>query len=292
MARNQKKKSTNRLGKKVSDQPVASHSSRTRPPQLPDQSGDDELSLDHSIPHDGLELNPRPSKRQKTAAASAALSASVTESSSSQHSANLVSNTLTDSDPSLPSEVQHLLVQYDFSIMSIISSSKIHQKVGTLVTRMENFTLANINAKPGVVILGAKAASASKMISVVEIAKADIAKRGGKWYQYSKLQSELLPFKERQKKQPRSGRTLAEGASERSGMATASEGPQDAELDAETGLMDTRADDSDDGEAAFETLQLQPGVAAADIRNKVRATPIMTIYLSCVPVPGLKDLFG
>ena len=230
--------------------------------------------------------DPRPAKRLKINAGSAISHTPFTEPSATQNPAcptEVISTDSPSSVPSIPTQVQHLQAQYDLSTISIISSSKIHQKVTNLITRLENFTFANTDAKPGVVVLRAKAASASKLISVVEIAKADIAKRGGKWYEYSKLHSELLQFNKKKRMQPQDGKPLADAASKR---FTTESGT------VENDAVDIEGNDSDDGEVAFETLQHQSGGAALNEQSKVRATPIMTIYLACVPVPGLKDLLG
>ncbi|KAL8727412.1 MAG: hypothetical protein Q9166_006084 [cf. Caloplaca sp. 2 TL-2023] len=296
MARNKKKKSTNLSDNKFATQSMNSTSPRAQPSRLSGtkissgQVRNDAMPSQTSASYEFDKLEPRPTKRLKTNTGSAIPSTSATSTTDPPLTQDVAESASTDSKPlapSLPLEIQHLLGQYDFSTMSIISSSKIHQKVRNLIARVENFTFADVNARPGVVILGAKASSASKLISVVEIAKGDIAKRGGKWYEYSKLQSELLPLKEKQKKQPLAGKILANPTLERSIPGDGSTG-----IDAENGAMASEGDDSDDEGVAFETTQHQPGAAVLKENVKVRAIPIMTIYLSCVPVPGLKDLLG
>ncbi|OCL01325.1 hypothetical protein AOQ84DRAFT_393738 [Glonium stellatum] len=44
----------------------------------------------------------------------------------------------------------------------------------------------------------------------------------------------------------------------------------------------------DEEEEAFETMRFESG----EPRTKVRAVPVMTIYLSRVPIPELKAEFG
>ncbi|KAI4285743.1 MAG: hypothetical protein L6R38_000390 [Xanthoria sp. 2 TBL-2021] len=301
MVRSQRKKPVHRSDGKALLQET--HPASSRAPSSPSEPGaitgqvkKDRMSPNASTSYDPAKHNPRPTKRLKTNTGSAIPSTSVTDSSATQDTARSTNSTRADPGPSLPlvaTEIQHLHDKYDISTISIISSSKIHQKVNNLIARVEKFTFANVSAKPGVVVLQAKAASASKMISVVEIAKADIGKRGGKWYEYSKLHPELLGFKEKQRKQPLDGRTLADAAPGRSSTANGKAGPQciDVDVDVDDDLVDDKDHDSD-GEVAFETLQHQSVGAVVNGRSKVRATPIMTIYLACVPVPGLKDLLG
>lgn len=169
-------------------------------------------------------------------------------------SASNVHATPTTAAP-LPDEVQHLQRQYEFSTMSIISSSKISAKAKTLIERVEKFTFANINAKPGVVVVTAKAAVASKMISVVEIGKGDIAKRGGKWYEYSKLQSELVEVKPKQKQRPLGGRTLADMGNAQVTSEAANAGLDHPLKETTSDRMEVDEDDSEDGGVGFETLE-------------------------------------
>ncbi|KAI4189407.1 MAG: hypothetical protein L6R41_001515 [Letrouitia leprolyta] len=192
---------------------------------------------------------------------------------------------------SLPSEIKHLQGEFDISTMSIISSSKINQKVKALLDRVEKFTFADVNARPGIVVVEAKAAVASKMISVVEIAKADIAKRHGKWYEYTKLRSELLPLKvkRKQKKQPPGGNTPANGEDTQDAMGIA---PQASTMGTANDLEADKEVDLEDEAEAFETMQEPYGGATTNEKARIRATPVMTIYFSCVPVPGLKEVYG
>ncbi|KAL9582614.1 MAG: hypothetical protein Q9212_003193 [Teloschistes hypoglaucus] len=195
--------------------------------------------------------------------------------------------------PSLPPEVQKLGGQYHFSNMNVISSSKIQQKVKLLMARLEKPKLPSATNKAEVVILEAKAAVVSKMISIVEIAKAEITTRNGEWYQYSTLRAELLPYKTRPKKEP--SQALQASTNRVSGqdvsreLSTRPHPPAPKTTSNETRM---EGDDSEDEEAAFETLQ-DHLAATDDVKaKKVRTTPVMTIYFSGVPISCLKDLLG
>ncbi|KAL9601291.1 MAG: hypothetical protein Q9219_002586 [cf. Caloplaca sp. 3 TL-2023] len=189
----------------------------------------------------------------------------------------------------LPSAVESLQDQYELSTLSVISSTKIAHKVRVLLQRIEKSDPANSNAKPRIVVLGAKGAVASKLISIVEIAKADVAKRGGKWYQYSTLRSELLPLKSKPKRPSPSGHSLADA--EPKSATTGIDPPQPVE-EVNNSQADTEAINSEDDGEAFETIKPRnDGSAAGDV-TKVRATPIMTIYFTSMPIPMLKDLYG
>ena len=200
------------------------------------------------------------------------------------------------SDILLPS-LRHLQSYYAFATMSISSSSKIAQKVRALRTHLEKFSFADLKAKPGVVALYAKANMASKMISVVEIVKREVEKEGGRLYQYSLLDGLLQELKEKKPsvEKPEAtpatdGKTLREWQVAQDNSV---EVPlQSATTDVEMGEQD-RAEEDEAFEAMTEKGPKDLGKAPnSEERKKVRATPMMTIYLSRVPVPDFKQLYG
>ena len=195
----------------------------------------------------------------------------------------------------LPAEVQHLQNKYDFTTMSILSSSKIEQKVRNLLLRVSKFNFADIKAKPGIVVLHAKAKAAGKMVSIVEIAKREIQKENGKWYQYSKLHGEIIESKAKETKPKGGGKTLDEWSKEKSGDGTPAKTGEGTSSGVEKVQEGKQAvdDEDDEMEDAFETMALPNREHdKAEERKKVRAIPIMTIYFDRVPVPGLKELYG
>lgn len=199
----------------------------------------------------------------------------------------------------IPSEVRHLTTKYDLTPMSIISSSKMEQKIRNVLERVSKFSFGDAKAKPGVVILHAEAKNASKMVTIAELSKANIEKDKGTWWQYTKLEGQVMAFKEKPRKPPptQSGRTLATWNNERKDATAV--GPQadinmeeshaepsteEQPIDAGGGLMPEGEEEEE--EEAFEIM------SAPTARKKVRAVPIMTIYLARVPVPGLRELYG
>ena len=144
--------------------------------------------------------------------------------------------------------------------------------------------------------LTARAKVASKLISVVEIVKRDIEamERGGKWWQYSRVGSELREIIPKETKKVSAAKDGATGGRR---LGTSAE----AEMDAEDGRTERReAEDMDierpqlpeletedsDEESAFETMAT-PHHVKIPHRPKVRAMPVMTIYMSRVPIPEL-----
>lgn len=208
------------------------------------------------------------------------------------------------STPELPHEVRHLSSKYDFTTMSIRSSARINDKVKTLLLRVEKFSFADPKSKPGVAILHAKSEVASKMISVVEIAKKEIEHGKGKWWQYSKLDGRIAQLKTKPVKRRVDGKTLSEWQMEGAG-GRSEEVEEVEEVVGETGRAskeDQHNHDVGPGdeemEDAFESMVNPKEVDQGSKQSrdgsgrKLRAFPVMTIYFARVPVPGLKELYG
>ena len=205
------------------------------------------------------------------------------------------------SSQDLPPEVRHLSSKYDFTMMSILSSAKINEKVEKLLLRVEKFSFADPKSKPGVVVLHAKSEVASKMVSIVQIARQEIERNNGKWWQYSKLDGQVAEVKIKAVKRKDNGKTLEEWEKERTEGGTQGGG----EVGGETGRASTEAqhghrvvNGDEEMEEAFESMLVPKEVdeVAEQSGNcnggKIRATPVMTIYFARVPVPGLKELYG
>ena len=198
-------------------------------------------------------------------------------------------------DP-LPMDVRHLVQKYDFSTLSILSSSKIESRVSSLLGR---FSFATPGAKPGVVILSAKAEVAGKMGSIVEIAKHRIEEERGKWWQYNKLSAELSEMESKQGVRPLGGKTLEESdmgqnASVTSQVTNAKEHTSTAPHVGE-GIIVGDEDEDEGMEDVFEQMT-NPNMRASDStflgkddQKKVRKIPRLTIILATVRVIGLND---
>ena len=144
--------------------------------------------------------------------------------------------------------------------------------------------MSDVKSKPGVIVLHARSNVVSKLITVVEIAKREVEQENGKWFQYSRVWGELCEFKEKQKqKVDKDGEGEVQAEGRRLG-ANAEEGEKKKE-DVD---VDMTNEGEEEEEEAFETMAPKAETA----RKKVRAVPILTIYVSRVPVPELKAKFG
>ncbi len=246
------------------------------------------------------EEDPRPAKRKKTTntedayhQTSMILKAGPQEDIPDVANSGVAAANL--STDQLHSELRHLQDIFEFTTMSIVSSSKMEQKVRNLLLRTKRLSEGT---KPGVVILTAKADVASKMVGIVEIAKRTIRQEGGKWWQYSKLHSQVIELKKKKPRPKRAegGKTLREWAHEQEekgervseGMKENHNGDHDMPDDQEARLDDLEKEEDED-EGAFQTMGRHQVMAYDENRNRMRAIPIMTIYLAQVPVPVLRS---
>jgi len=173
---------------------------------------------------------------------------------------------------STPAIAADLATTHDVTTMSIISSSHIQKKVTRILELLSAFSFV-APTKPGIVMLYGKAPVASKMITVVEIAKREIAQNGGKWFQYNKVEQTLMI----REKNDASTKT----------MDLEDKGMDGMDLD-EAG--DIKTDDETTG-SMFETMKT-PFERAIEGKPNFRAFPIMTLYLSRVRVESLKKAYG
>jgi hypothetical protein len=180
-------------------------------------------------------------------------------------SANVASAT---EDPSTNSaDPPHLLTElentHDVTSINVISSSHIQQKVTRALEILSEYPTIP-PAKPKVVVLHSKASVASKMITIAEIAKREIVKNGGKWYQYNKLSQVVEERKESE-----------QGMKEKNGDIDVSMAENGGE------------DDGQESEEEFETMKT-PFERAIEGKPKIRAIPVMTVYLSRLRIDNLR----
>ncbi|MCJ1324501.1 hypothetical protein MMC10_001163 [Thelotrema lepadinum] len=198
----------------------------------------------------------------------------------------------------LPPHLFFLKEKYSFATMSISTSSKIEQKVRVLIAHLSRFNFLDREVKPGVVALHARSNAASKLISVVEIAKRDIEAqpKSGKWYQYSRVSAELkeiprnMPTKIKKGQvsgESAAGKTLKDwnGGKERESCTEkSSAGGNPLAI----GAAEHKSEDEDD---QFETMADPKAVSKSEDSAKLRNVPVLTIYMARVPVPELKAEF-
>jgi hypothetical protein len=82
-----------------------------------------------------------------------------------------------------------LAEKYNLVKLSVIGSTRISNRTATIAARLST---SPASEKTVIVALTAKHKAATKLISVVEIAKRDLVANGIKVYQYNALSSELI----------------------------------------------------------------------------------------------------
>ena len=148
-----------------------------------------------------------------------------------------------------------LTSKYNLVKLSVRSSTQITKRVSAVISNLET---TSTGGKAVIVALSAKSRVAGKLISIVEVAKRDLAGKGIKCFQYNALRSEMVEI----------DRT-----------------PRKAVANNDVG--NTReVNDGSDSDDAFETLSTQPA------GTKKRLVPVMTVYLSATSVSELKARYG
>lgn len=159
---------------------------------------------------------------------------------------------------------------YLVTSQSVISSAKINKKVKTCLEILSVFP-AVPPAKPRVAMLHSTGSSCSKMISIVEIVKRNIAADGGKWFQYNKVE----------------GKRITGIRSDKPSGVTADKDDGDhMDVDVESAELDGEGQSED-----FETMPT-PFERALDPKEKFRVVPIMVVYLSRVRIEKLRKAYG
>ena len=163
---------------------------------------------------------------------------------------------------------------YNIHAINIISSTSISTKATTMIKHLT--TEPQQDAKSTICKLTARSNVANKLISIVEIAKREILASssrsdarhdGGSLYQYSALGSEMVTLKPptTEKKTARQEGLTADG-------------------DVEAAVATNN--NNDDDEDAFEVMK------GPEQKEKIRAVPVLTVYLSRVSVKELKKAYG
>jgi hypothetical protein len=172
--------------------------------------------------------------------------------------------------PPLPAE---LLNAYDITTVNIVSSSSINKKATRALEVLGTYPVDKSRGeKEKVVVLQAKAKVASKMVSVVEICKREVGKEGGKWFQYNAVGEVRGKFEGKE----------GGGKGVEKGVGGDSEAAEEA----------VESEDKDkDEEESFETMKT-PFERTIEGKPKVRAVPVMTVYLSRVRIDSLRKAHG
>lgn len=137
---------------------------------------------------------------------------------------------------------------YNVLLLPIKSPTSISKRVTAV---LNHITDKSTDSKQPICCLQARAKVASKLISIVEIAKRQLATDQTALFQYNALSSEMVTL------------------SKRRDPSEKIEGGQD--------------DESGNEEEAFQSMEE---------KDKIRATPVMTVYLSTIPIKELKRAYG
>jgi hypothetical protein len=144
--------------------------------------------------------------------------------------------------------------KYNLVKFNVISSTQISSRTAAIIAKLE---VNENDGKPTLVALSTKARTATKLISIVEIAKRELAAKGRKCFQYNALSSEMIEMERNSK----SGTTGAKQSATKEGGS--------------------------ESEDAFEAMG-----APRESGTKKRLIPVMTTYLCAASVKELKNVYG
>ncbi|KAI9851486.1 MAG: hypothetical protein M1838_003561 [Thelocarpon superellum] len=193
-----------------------------------------------------------------------------------------------------PSVISHpgppatLVESHNVRVFSVISSASVSAKVRGILSHLSGFSFANVSAKPGLVTIRAKSDVANKAITVMEIAKREIAQGGGKWYQYTSVTRHHLAIPTSGHSSKRKHTDVEVDASN----ATSSEDAVQAQQKPDAEMKDL--DDSDESDP-FESMSSKAGREGHAHRQREGTTAemsIITLYLAMVRVESLRKLYG
>lgn len=165
--------------------------------------------------------------------------------------------------------MQELGGKYHIMTTSVISSSKINKKVTSVLSHLSHVDLFDPNSRPGVIMLHAKDKDASKMVTVIELAKRKLSEAGQPWFQYNRVYQVA--------EEPR----------------TSSKNKVDRRVENQSIIEDTilggaEEDEDEDEEDAFEPME---NVFEQAVREKPAAkhpNTYMSMFLARVPIPELQ----
>ncbi|KAH7350845.1 hypothetical protein BKA65DRAFT_245923 [Rhexocercosporidium sp. MPI-PUGE-AT-0058] len=168
---------------------------------------------------------------------------------------------------------------YAVTTMSIISSSHITKKVSRILEVLSSSKSEQEKGKgkgkENVVMMYAKAPVVSKVVSVAEIVKREIGKEGGKWFSYCVV-GEVV-----------GERGDVAGGDGKGGRKRNTRGKEDEE-----NLVEEEGEGSDE-EEAFEVMKTPfERALESEGKPKVRAMPVMSLYLSRSRIEGLRMAYG
>jgi hypothetical protein len=176
---------------------------------------------------------------------------------------------------------------HEITRLSIQSNTQISAKATNVISKLsatQDSSADNTTAKPPLIILRAQSRWASKLISIVEIAKRNLesppttsggdSNNGIKVFQYSSLSTEMIEIERKPKPKGLVGGAQPLPGGEGEGS-------------------------DDDEEGAFQTMGASPAATATAGSGegeegglKKRAVPALTVYLATRAVKALRSEFG
>lgn len=219
----------------------------------------------------------------------------VSEISSKGNKAGLLFSQITIAN--LPETIEGLHQKYLFSALIFSAKSKFNQNVEAVALLLAKTSHSNDGMKPTVIVLTAHSEQAKRMLAVGEKVKARIADNGGHWFQYTEMHNKLVTLEPKIEKHLVTGKPLRKRDEVKKSKAGVTTAEAVVGAAAETGAVRNGGETvMDEGEDAFQTMERGRSAelpARLDSgKDKIRATPILTVYLARIHIPELSSLYG
>ncbi|KAI9892221.1 MAG: hypothetical protein M1814_001680 [Vezdaea aestivalis] len=187
---------------------------------------------------------------------------------------------LLKSVPAIADDVLKLQESHNLFSINVHNGTEIRAKVTKIRKVLSSFSWKELGAKPNLLILHAQAEHASKLVSIVEIAKREVIKEKLEFYQYSKVEGVLTRVI------PKEPKTASANAREVVALQIMDRKVCKGEEDNDY----TESTKIDKDEDEFEVMPT-PG-QRRERPIKERNKPVMTIFLTMVPIPKLDSSLG
>ncbi|KAK0666366.1 hypothetical protein QBC41DRAFT_325924 [Cercophora samala] len=144
------------------------------------------------------DINPTSSKKKRTGAGRLEGRSSHTNQSQTQSSSSTSSTTPTNPHNASPFAqiynpvLEKIVPKYEVKAMGVIPSTSISKHVDKALQHLGRFSAWDNTVRPGVVLLCAKSATSSKLITIAELVRRRIGESEQKWYQYNILSETVV----------------------------------------------------------------------------------------------------
>ncbi|KAI9711090.1 MAG: hypothetical protein M1812_007284 [Candelaria pacifica] len=183
-----------------------------------------------------------------------------------------------------PPGCEQLEKSYILKPINVISSSSIKSKVDQLLAVLTGHPFES--AKSPIVVLTAKPKVAGKLISIVEIAKRQLAENNRTYFQYTGLKSQMVEIST-----PVVQVRQQQGTEQRAANVAAND-VEDDELDDSFEVIEEPKAKPDSAVLSARDAKAQASAGVSVGGHKTRAVPLLFICMSTKHIQEFNDIYG